>query len=896
MDRTSPGSASHDDVAELAQALFEGAGDALFLFDPEGEQVLDVNPIAQRLTGFSRQQLLGTHVASLFRSEVDGGLARLRHAFRKRGVFHAQEGFFLRHERDGHWIPVNLTITRLHTESEPLGLITARDVTDHKHAEEQLRRRERQYRSLVETSNDLIWSVDAEGRWTFVNRKAAMTIYGYEPEEMLGRPFTDFLDPILVEKDLAVFERLKTGQAVYHYETVHLRKDGTPVALSFNAIALYDENGRVMGTTGTAADITERKLAAAALRDSQERFEAFMRNSPAPAFVKDPDGRHMYVNRAMEQVNQAAPGSLLGKTDFDLWPEGIAQALRANDAAVLREDRPRQYLEKVPTADGKVRDWYVLKFPFRDAAGRVYLGGMAIDLTERRQAEEALRASEAKYRCLIESLEQCVFLKDRELRFSAVNGNFCNAVSRREEEVLGKTDFDLYPPELAEKYRLDDLLVLNEGRVLQVEEENLQLGRIRRVRVTKTPVKDSAGQPIGVLGIFWDITDQVNLEAQLRHAQKMDAVGQLAGGIAHDFNNLLTVILGNLSYVLNRPNPNLATALDLLRDAEEAALRAADLTQRLLGFSRRTMLRSTAVHLNQAVLESVRLLRRTIDPRIVIHTALAEDLWPAQADPGMINQVLMNLALNARDAMPKGGELRVRTSNFVPDDEYLRLHLEARPGAFVRLTVADTGTGMPPEVRQRIFEPFFTTKEVGKGTGLGLAMVFGIVKQHHGWIVCDSEVGRGTVFDIFLPRAQADVAVPLPPPVPTAPTGHETILVVDDESLIRNLAALILRRCGYRVVQAEDGLQALEILRDAASSVDLVVLDGTMPRLSGRETLRELERLYPQLPVLFSSGYATDHNELNAYPQIVGFIQKPYRVEDLATQVRGVLDRLKQTR
>ncbi|MCI0742548.1 MAG: ATP-binding protein, partial [Gemmataceae bacterium] len=423
----------------------------------------------------------------------------------------------------------------------------------------------------------------------------------------------------------------------------------------------------------------------------------------------------------------------------------------------------------------------------------------------------------------------------------------------------------------------------------QAEEQTLYEGQRRTVRVIKTPVKDDAGQNVGVLGIFWDITDQLAMETQLRHVQKMDAVGQLAGGVAHDFNNLLTVILGNLSFVLSKPEPWAGLPLEMLRHAEQAGLRAADLTQRLLGFSRRTMLRAEALDLNQAVEDTVRMLRRTIDPRIefVLH------LWPRlgriKADAGMVHQVVMNLVLNARDAMPEGGTLTIDTGHFQPDEEYLRRHVEARTGTFARLRVRDTGDGMTPEIRQRIFEPFFTTKEVGKGTGLGLAMIFGIVKQHHGWIVCDSAPGQGTTFDIFWPQFQGDPAGPAVTPTANL-DGNETILIVDDDPMIRNLASMILRRFGYQVVLAEDGLDALAKLRQPDLTIDLVILDGTMPRLSGRDTLREMIDINPQVRVLFSSGYSNDYHDLSGFPQIVGFIQKPYRVDDLANKVRFLLD------
>jgi CheY-like chemotaxis protein len=372
----------------------------------------------------------------------------------------------------------------------------------------------------------------------------------------------------------------------------------------------------------------------------------------------------------------------------------------------------------------------------------------------------------------------------------------------------------------------------------------------------------------------------------------MEAIGQLAGGVAHDFNNLLTVILGNISLLLPRvdaADPD----RELLLTAEQAALRAAELTRRLLGFSRRAMLRAEPINLNHCVEETVRILRHTIDPRIRVEVKLRPDLGTVKADSAQVNQVLMNLCLNARDAMAEGGRLLLQTDHFVPDEEYLRMHLEARPGEYVRLRVRDSGYGIPPEIKPRIFEPFFTTKETGQGTGLGLAMVFGIVKQHRGWIDCESVVHEGTAFDIYLPRsARQEAGVPrAAPAAPRAvPAGKETVLLVDDEPMIRQLGTTILERHGYAVLLASDGLEALEVYQQHCGKIDLVILDLTMPRLSGRDTFKRLVEMDPGVRVLFSSGYSAEHVATAEFSQVLGFLNKPYRAEELADKLRASLD------
>jgi signal transduction histidine kinase len=521
-----------------------------------------------------------------------------------------------------------------------------------------------------------------------------------------------------------------------------------------------------------------------------------------------------------------------------------------------------------------------------------------------RNAEQETRRVARQWQATFDAMSDGVCVVDAQRQIRRCNRAWERIMARPARLMIERSLLDIFP--MAPVFCAGQASRQRQTAELAMED--------RWFQVIADPILANGDNLEGAVYILIDVTERKRLENQLWHAQKMQAIGQLAGGVAHDFNNLLTAILGSVSMLLEDVNSlsgddnsnrglrivsEFPAHVDLagsLKTIENASLRAAELVRQLLGFSRQNMLWLQPVDLRGGVEETIRILRRTIDPRITMSVHTTPDLWTVLADSSQINQVLMNLCLNSRDAMPEGGRLLVETDNVDVDDDFVRQHPEARLGQFVRLRVTDNGDGIPTDIQSRIFQPFFTTKEPDKGTGLGLAVVVGIVKQHHGWIECDSTPGQGTTFDVYLPRCTAELpaVVAFPTTCPPHHSGKETILVVDDEDTIRNLVRLFLEQAGYQVLVAEDGQKTIEIFRREHYGIDLVILDLSMPKLSGRDTLRRLLQIDPQARVLVSSGYFTADKDSSGVEGAVGFIPKPYRRSDLLTIVRTTLDGIKE--
>jgi PAS domain S-box-containing protein len=511
----------------------------------------------------------------------------------------------------------------------------------------------------------------------------------------------------------------------------------------------------------------------------------------------------------------------------------------------------------------------------------------------RHRAEEAVRHQQAFLRQVIDISPSFMFAKDRLGRFTLVNQAVAEAYGGTVEGLLGKTDADFNPnPEEVEAFRRDDLAVMDTGQEKVVAEEQITdaAGQRRWLYTVKRPLRGPDGKADQILGVATDITARKEAEDQLRQAQKMEAIGQLAGGVAHDFNNLLGVIVGYADLLLKdlgRQHP----AARRLEQIHKATERATALTRQLLAFSRKQILQPRVLDLNTVIVEVEKMLARLIGEAIQVLTVPAAGLGHVKADPGQLEQVIVNLAVNARDAMPRGGKLIIETANVSLDETFRRLHRGAPVGPHVVLAVSDTGSGIDAQTLPRIFEPFFTTKEKGKGTGLGLSTVYGIVKQSGGYVTVYSEPGRGTTFKVYLPRVDEPLdQAAATPPSPEPPVAWETVLLVEDEGALRSMIQEILQEAGYTVLPAATSDAALDAVRSHPGPVHVMVTDVVLPRMGGRELAEQVAALRPSLRVLYMSGYTDEaivhHGMLDPG---MHFLQKPFTADDFLRRIRELL-------
>jgi PAS domain S-box-containing protein len=632
----------------------------------------------------------------------------------------------------------------------------------------------------------------------------------------------------------------------------------------------------------------EQARAREALQHSESKYRALIDQAADAILIADPSGHLNDANRKACDLTGYALDELLRLDMVDTYPpeDRVAAAQRlgalaaGDDVGVERRMRRKDGTDIVVEVSVK-----------RLEDGRIF--GIVRDITERRRAELALRESETRYHALIEGVRDIVFALGPDGTVTSLNPAFESMTGWTADEWLGKPFEPLvHPEDLALLFEFVERAVRGEtGRVSQLRLRTRK-GDYRMGEFAATP-QFRDGHLVGVLGIARDITDRLSLEQQLRQAQKMEAVGRLAAGVAHDFNNILTAITGYAQLLLEDLDPAGQHREDV-DEIRKAAERAAGLTRQLLAFSRQQVLQPTVLDLNTLVDETESMLGRLLGEDIQLATALAADLGAVKTDRSQIEQVILNLAVNARDAMPQGGKLTIETANIEMDDAYARDHFPAKPGAYVMLAVTDTGTGMSPETQTHMFEPFFTTKAKGQGTGLGLATVYGIIKQSAGYIWVYTEPGHGTSFKIYLPRVMQlpERRAASAPSQPAAMDGTETVLLAEDEAAVRAVARQALQRHGYTVLEAQSGEAALDLAQRHSGRIHLLLTDVIMPGMSGRALALRLVPMRPDVRIIYMSGYTDDaitrHGVLEPG---VTYVQKPFTPDALVRKVREVLDR-----
>jgi two-component system cell cycle sensor histidine kinase/response regulator CckA len=768
-----------------------------------------------------------------------------------------------------------------------------RDITERKRAEEALRQSEERFRILFEQAADIILQLEMTPEGMPVIREAnsaTFRLLGFERDELIGRPVS-FIDAAPDASHVIASRRqnilFKTGTT---FEVKHRCKDGT--IRDFECSVTEMQIGSKTYAVSVERDVTDRKRAEHDREASETRYRRLFESAKDGILILDADtGKIMDVNPFLTELTGYSHEVFLGK---HLWEIGPFRDIAASKTS-LAELQSKQYVryEHLPleTRDGRKIAVEFVSNVYRVDNQSVIQCNIR-DITERKRAEKELLETQQRMESVLEITKTGLDIIDREFNLIYVDPGWQKVYGNPAGRKCHEYFMGLQKPCAA-----CAIPKAIETRQIQVTEETLPRENNRVVEVHTIPFQDASGQWM-VAELNVDVTARKRAEkklqetqGQLLQAQKMEAVGRLAGGVAHDFNNILTVILGYAETLL-RASKDADPHRKPIEEIRNAGQRAAGLTRQLLAFSRRQILEPRVLNLGDVVRNLEPMLRRLIGEDIDLRTALPAGLGRVKADPGQIEQVLMNLAVNARDAMAEGGKLTIDAANADLDEDYAGRRPEAKPGRYVMLAVTDDGAGMTPEIQRRLFEPFFTTKEQGRGTGLGLSTVYGIVKQSGGHIAVYSEVGRGTTFKIYLPRVE-EAAEPISRPrMPAVPSrGTETILVAEDEKGVRDLLRILLQENGYTVLDAADGEQALRVCERHAGPLHLLISDVVMPEMGGKQLAERLRKLRPGLKILFTSGYTANaivHQGI--LDPGIAFIYKPYDLNALLAKVREVLD------
>ncbi len=883
---------------ERNRALFESSPHPIYAVKRQGERIVAVNDAAVALYGWSREEFVAMRSNDLYLPEDLPGVIGERKLNETNATF-AVHG--RRHRnKDGTVIDVELNVRAIDLDGQPTLLVNVQDVTTRNQAEAARLVAETRLRAIMDNTVDGLITIDHGGRILSLNR-TAIDMFGYQEAEVGGRNVRILMsEPFRSRHDGYLASYMTTGRATIigiGREVVGIRKDGTefPMDLAVNEIA---DSGGQRHFVGTVRDITRKKAIEDELNRSQAHYRLLFDANPYATTVTDRETlRIVGANPAAERLYGWTQAEMLTMTADDFYLSEDAPAMRTQRQVYQPDTSYVIQGKRHRTSDGRVID-VEMAARIIEYNGRPANLTIITDVSERLQMQRSRAAAEERYRQLFDANPYAIALIDRETqRFVAVNDATLKQYGWSREEFRAMTANELYLPEdLPEVTAERERAQLNVTRTVRGWRHRRKDGGVIEIEMNMRLI-DVDGRPT-CLAIIEDITEEetagrarLAAEEQLRQSQKMEVVGQLTGGVAHDFNNILTVILANADALQDEEGlaPGVA---DRLERITKAVGRASDLTRSLLAFSRKNPLSPAPTAINDLVSATVDLLHHTLGEHIRLVTVLADDPWIVEVDRAQLESALVNLCVNARDAMPGGGRLVVETANIVLDAAGAAEIPGAAAGEYVSLSVADSGSGMPPEVVAKVFEPFFTTKGVGKGTGLGLSMVHGFVTQSGGAIAIDSEPGRGTTFRLLLPRgrearAEAEAVVEA-----SVRRGAERILVVEDEPQVRDSVVGQLKGLGYQVFAAADGEAGLSTFEAVLPPFDLLLTDVVMPgRLNGKALADEVVRRWPATRIAFMSGYTGDalSQDGRLEPGVL-LLAKPFRRADLAKIVRQALD------
>ncbi len=870
---------------ESYRSILSLAPDSITISRMEDGCFLQINESFCQLSGYQPEEVIGRTVLEL------GLLApedreRLLEVLRRQGRAIGVEMKY--RVKDGSTIDILISARPVRFQGHDCLLALGTDITRFKAAQQSLRESEEKHRSILEGMEEIYYEMDLSGNLIFFN-DALLRTFGRIPEEIMGINYREFTSHEEAKRLFSIFNEVyRTGIPNRLTEITIIRIDGVSKVFEGSVSLIKDSAGNPIGFRGLLRDRTEQKMAEKALRESEEKYRHILENMEEGYYEVDLGGNRTFFNEALCRMYGYSHDEMLGMNYRSyMAPETAKRIFRVYNE-VYKTGVPARVVDYESIGkDGSVITPETSVSLLRNAAGEaIGFCGITRDVTERKKTEKALRESEEKYRLLVENANDGIFiLHNGMVKFSnpsmeASTGYSAGALTGRPfVDLVDPKDKDAFVEQQRKKSENDQPGDSPTFRIISQANETLW------VELNTIPIVWE-GQP-ATLNFLRDVTAQKKMESQFLQAQKMEAVGTLAGGIAHDFNNILMGIQGNASLVLldvDSHHPH----HDKLKGIEQLVKAGAELTKQLLGVARRGKYEIKPTDLNKLIGESTDLFGRT-RKEIDIHKQLQEGVWPVEVDRSQIEQVLLNLYVNAWHAMPEGGSLFLETRNMVLDDYYVK-PFGVVPGRYVRISVTDNGIGMDEETRKRVFDPFFTTKGMGRGTGLGLASAYGIIRNHKGIINVYSEKGQGTTFNLYLPVTEKEVIKEMDLKEEVV-GGKGVILFTDDEEPIAKIGKLILERLGYQVCTAVSGYEAIEIYRQERGRIDLVILDMIMPGINGGDTFDRLKEIDSEVKVLLSSGYS-----INGQAKAIldrgckGFIQKPFNVADLSKKVRQILD------